>query len=138
MQVIVRGRNEGKTTELIEWLLEGKQQEGYPGWSRAIVCTTPTMIMVCDRMIKERAHAGSIRFDQMLKGANTSQAELDRIVNDIRKSVWGLRDYRFNASGMRQFEFAIDDAEMLLSEILVGRQPSVITMTGELYVHPSS
>jgi hypothetical protein len=27
---------------------------------------------------------------------------------------------------------------MLLSEILVGRQPSVITMTGELYVHPSS
>ena len=36
MQVIVTGRQGGKTSAIVDWLLEGHSIAPYPGWSRVI------------------------------------------------------------------------------------------------------
>jgi hypothetical protein len=141
MHVIVRDRREGKTTELIKWLLEGKAQEGYPGWSRVIVEPTKGMVVHADRMLKRHiADTGWVpRVDQMLDGRLTTKDAEHRVLADVRKAIWGMSDFNFNAVGRRDFEFAVDDLDQFISERFNYRMPTVITMTGELYgQHPSS
>lgn len=135
MQVIVRDRGEGKSTELVKWLYEGKQQEGYPGWSRVIVCTTRRSVMFFDGLVKQ----ASVRYnfhscDRMLPHTKADcEFVQTRMMADIRKAVWSLRDFKFCVAGRRDFEFAVDDFDQILEEFFAGRQPTLIAMTGELH-----
>ena len=37
MKALVLHRQEGKTTQLMDWVKDGVRVEGYPGWSRVVV-----------------------------------------------------------------------------------------------------
>lgn len=37
MKILMRGRQQGKTHELIEWVLEGVKTDSYPNWSRVLL-----------------------------------------------------------------------------------------------------
>lgn len=39
MKALVLHRQEGKTTQLMDWVKDGVRVEGYPGWSRVAVVT---------------------------------------------------------------------------------------------------
>lgn len=135
MQVIVRDRREGKTTELVKWLLEGKEQSPYPQWSRVIVAPTHAMVTYTTRMVFQIIHDTNWmpRRDQLL---DNRKGAIEHAIVNVRKAVWGMRDLGFNMRGSRDFEYALDDAEQLLLNapgwVLI-RPPAIITMTGKLY-----
>lgn len=148
IRVIVRDRREGKTTELIKWLLEGKQIRLYPGWSRIIVCPLEKeVIRVTDEVRRETGAEGwGFEEDQILVpthilGESIYRMQYDRALNDVRKAVWSLRDLRYNLIGVgpQEFEYALDDADYYFSTYTyregLSRPPAVIAMTGELYDH---
>lgn len=37
MRVLIAGRQEGKTTQLMNWVKDGVMVAGYPGWSRVAI-----------------------------------------------------------------------------------------------------
>jgi len=130
IKVLVEDRREGKTTELIKWLLQGHRQEGYPQWSRVIVCVSGGMCAYTSRMIdrylteellcaKSEPHLGEVCKDVH----NHTFAQ-------IRKAVWSMSDFEHNVRG-REFEYAIDDLELFIERKFGGKMPKVVTMTGE-------
>lgn len=47
LQIVVSGRQEGKTTHLVRWLLGGHLTDEWPGWSRLLLCHDGrTMLLV--------------------------------------------------------------------------------------------
>jgi len=139
IQVLVRDRREGKTTELIKWLLEGHMQDGYPQWSRVIVTPTSKMVVHTSKMV-----ASHLSGEYLCQHSNPHLAEGCKFAHkhtaaQISKAVWGFKDFNFNAQGAREFEYALDDADFLYtgnSTTLYspnGRRPSIVVLTGELY-----
>jgi len=138
MQVLVKGRAEGKTTALVKWLLEGREQEGYPAWSRVIVCAANNrMVQTTEHMLRKHIeeHINFHSCDRMLPHTKEECPQVqERFLINVRKAVWGLSDYYANEHGTREFEFAIDDMEYIWERgYRILRQPSVITVTGSLY-----
>lgn len=133
MQVIVSGRKTGKSEALIKWLYDGKQQLGYPGWSRIIVCTQQRQVRDIIRMIKVAQPRYNFHScNRMLPHPKTSCEAVQQVMlSDIRKAVWSLAEYKFNSMGGREFEFAVDNVDEILADTF-HRQPALITMTGEL------
>jgi hypothetical protein len=133
MKILVRDRRQGKTTELIKWMLEGNQQLAYPAWSRVIVCVSHRMVIYTTDMLRDyiKNNDWKPRDDQRLdRGYDLSH---DRLLTDVRKGVWSLDDLTTNFRGSRPFEYAIDDLDHLLIDALHLRfAPEVATMSGEL------
>jgi hypothetical protein len=136
-QYIIGERGSGRTTKLIKWLLEGKEQANYPGWSRVIVCASShRMVMTTNVMVTDyiRKHVNFHSCDRMLPhtAAECPQVQ-ERFVNNVRKAVWGMSDYFANESGTRQFEFAIDDMEYVWERgARILRRPTLITLEGKV------
>lgn len=139
MQVIVRDRRQGKTTELIKWLLEGKEQDVYPHWNRVIVASHQSMVLHTMRMVWEYIqHENWSPCSSMLPHMFCDKNGHGPMLSDIRKAVWSMRELYFNARGVRRdaFEYVIDDADHLLmtgSISALDKPPVIITLTGELY-----
>lgn len=132
MDVVVRDRRQGKTTTLIDWLLEGKQTQDYPGWSRVIVCVHTSMVVHTTRMLRMASDGWQLRNEQLLPNMRRNfQVGNDLAVNDLRKCVWSIDDFKHNAQGRRDFEYAVDNVELFLQRFLPPyKPPSVITVTG--------
>lgn len=45
LYVMVRGRQQGKTTAALEWVAQGQRMGAYPGWTRVLVVATVQMEM---------------------------------------------------------------------------------------------
>ena len=137
MKVIVRDRRQGKTTDLIKWMLEGHIQRAYPQWNRVIVATHRSAVVhtsrMIDRVIQETDWDACAASDIHLpEGCVIAHRH---IIAQVRKAVWDARDLRFNLQGIRAegFEYAIDDFEGFshgLTELY--KPPTINTMTGEL------
>lgn len=112
MIVTVSGRQSGKTTKMIQWLLDGHEIEEYPGWSRVIVCIS---------------HAEVVRISKLVRAATADWPETRRTW-DLRKAIWFPTDTKGRNPGV---EFGVDNAELFLSRLL-GFTPTKVTMTGEL------
>lgn len=140
MQVIVRDRQKGKTTELIKWLLQGKEQDTYPYWSRVIVCpfSNVEVTRVTNEVFRYIEAENWNPCEQMLPHMHPDGVPLKEVhlgvLTDVRKAVWSLADYLANEVGTRTFEFAIDNIEYIWERgYRILREPAIITMTGKLY-----
>lgn len=122
MIVHVAGRQTGKTTKMIAWLLEGHPINDYPGWSRAIVCATHEMVVHVTHEVREATRIWEGTFPH-------------HSLADLRKAIWSVEDLQYLSRGIKldDFEYAVDNAEIVLARALrVYQSPTIITMTGEL------
>lgn len=124
MEVIVGDRQSGKTSALIDWLLEGEVIDNYPWWSRVIACTTQRRVVAVTDMVKRCTQEV---FEANIRDGNKG---MERTLHDIRKAVWSLGDLQANR-GRRGIQVAFDDVEYLL-EMILRCQPAVITLTGSV------
>ena len=120
-RLIVSGRQGGKTSQLIQWVMNGRSIPEYPGWSRIIVCCYGIQQVITITKRLREATAG------YPENAHTW---------DLRKAVWSLQDLN-GATGRDwgNFEIAFDDVEALLYRQLpflgmVGL--GLLTITGRL------
>lgn len=104
VDVVVRDRQEGKTTDALRWLADGKRCPGYPGWTRVLVVTDVQAFLYVKRM--------SGPFD------------------DLDHRIYFLADWqRAHVTGHP--EVWLDDAERHLHGLLQGRGRLVgVSMTG--------
>lgn len=132
MQIIVRDRQAGKTTELIHWLLRGNLQFGYPKWNRVLVCSYPKVVPTVARMVQR------IMSETKWDPCRASYAHLPEDCGKVHhatavqvlKSVWSSYDLSFNLFGS-EFEYVIDDYDRLEAyNFMQSRPPQAITMTG--------
>ena len=100
MKIIARGRQAGKTYELIQWAKEGVKTNSYPGWSRIILAHS---IAEADRIRKD----GNLDYRQ----------------------VFSVPEWQKARVGPLYVEVAVDNADTVLS-FLIGQYPSVISATG--------
>jgi len=140
MQVIVRDRQEGKTTELIKWLLQGTEQDKYPYWSRVIVCAASHVetARVTNEVLRYIETTNWNPCERMLPHVHPEGVPLKEVhlgvLTDVRKAVWDMSDYLANERGVRTFDFAIDNMEYVWERgYRILRQPAIITMTGKSY-----
>lgn len=119
MKVMVTGRQGGKTSAMIQWMLNGYSINRYPYWSRVIVCPSITQAM---------------HFAKRLREATEDFDENESWVWDLRKAVWCADDLIAVGKqyGLRDIEIGIDDAETFISRLLTGQRLSFMTLTGEL------
>jgi hypothetical protein len=114
VEVLLAQRREGRTTQLMDWLMKGHRITSYPGWSRILVCAHKRQV------VELTLNAGRL-------------AE-----NPWRKCIFTLDDLESAARGAIRpgtVEYAIDDAEQLLWRMLPGRVglPALISFTGVPY-----
>lgn len=134
-QVIVRDRREGKTTELIKWLLQGKEQTTYPYWDRVIVSVSSAkMVATTTEMILTYIKETNWNPCEQMLAHVDCETQHQGILTDVRKAVWSMSDYYLNERGNRGFEFAVDDIDLAWERgYRFLRQPALITLTGKLY-----
>lgn len=135
LKLIVSGRNEGKTTALIAWLLRGHPIDNYPGWSRVIVCcTTREVVRVTDE-VRRATEQGYDTTDGRC-GIGTYSTN-ERALADLRKAVWGYADLHHNMVGAsRDFEYAIDNLDLVMFSgdiSWVTRPPAFATITATVF-----
>jgi hypothetical protein len=100
VNVIVNGRQSGKTYRLIQWVKEGEQTDSYPGWSRILLCH-------------------SLDEAQRLR----TQYDLDY------RQVFSVSEWQHARKGRKPVEVALDNADLVLG-MLLGQRPSYISLTG--------
>lgn len=116
--VLVTGRREGKSSELMGWLIEGETVLAWPHWSRGII--------VADQR----------RADWLVRQNVVVRSYLDRLNVDMRNLFTVPGQYGSRAAA-QDTEFAVDDAETILANLL-GLDPVVLTLTGTLVLHLSA
>ena len=115
MKIIQGDRGLGKTTALIEWLLEGYAIPAYPGWSRVIVCLN---------------HEQTTHVTARLRRATEEWNEQEPTTWDVRKCVWDLSDMRSGLRGVsRVVEVGFDNFDVYLR--LLGLPPLTIVTVSE-------
>ena len=112
--VVVRDRNLGKTTELVNWLLGGHLIGGWPGWSRVLVVANKGRVTHLYREFPEQHRA--------LREAGC--AGLGKVV--VTAEEWP----RLCRGIARDVEWALDDAEQIIA-CQFGSLPNIMSMTGE-------
>jgi hypothetical protein len=113
VSTLLAGRREGKTTQLIEWLLQGESIEPWPGWSRVLIVTTAKLI----DPIRDNFRAA----DQQLRDRGC--------VGGLGKVVLSVGSYPLHRLRLSDVEVAVDNAEDLITQQL-GFRPDVVSMTG--------
>jgi hypothetical protein len=115
-QALLTGRRQGKTTELVDWLVKGKKIDKMPGWSRVLLV------------------ADEARVQWTLR--NFRKQDLELQARGFKSGLQSLI-YRFDAPNRQYFinnvEFAIDDLDDFLSQYFY-RLPAVFSMTADTYV----
>lgn len=101
MKVIVRGRQAGKTHDLVQWVKQGEETDSYPGWSRVIL-------------------THSIHEAERIR----SLYELDY------RQVFSAEEWKTARLGRRPVQIAVDNAELVLASYL-RQHPDQIAVTGE-------
>ena len=100
MKIIVRGRQAGKTYDLIQWVKEGEETDSYPGWSRILLCHS------------------------------LDEAQRIRTQYDVDyRQVFSVSEWQNARMGRKSIEIAVDNADLVLMGFL-GQMPTQIAMTG--------
>lgn len=115
IRAIVSDHTTGKTTAAAAWLLGGHLVPGWPGWSRALVVSSSSLVPwtvrhmpEVDRVLRERGYAPG-----------------------LGKLVLSLGEVRRLRGVDRALELAVDDIDALLVELLGGYVPALVTMSAD-------
>lgn len=134
MLVLVRDRNEGKTTKLVEWVLNGRFLVQAPGWSRLLV----TMESVREkeriqRLINKTAHEWGLH-------EPTYDSNVREVIHGLKKTVFSYTEVQggaFRGMDMSRIEYCVDNVERLLDGLrtaTAGYLPARVTFNGQLWV----
>lgn len=104
MKVIVRPRQAGKTTELVEWVKQGEATNSYPFWTRIILCPTVDM-------------AQRLRHGVNEYGLDYTQ-------------VFSFGEWQRARKGRLPVEVAIDNLDLIIADAL-GHPAALATVTEE-------
>jgi hypothetical protein len=129
MEIMVRDRREGKTTHLLEWLLEGTFINEPPYWSRVLV----VMHGAAEQERLRRLVLEQMRKKQVERGAVEVP---DHHIDRARLAVWRFDDWHRNVLGIRRdapWTYAIDNAEAMFAQVLGSKEPERVTMNGKLW-----
>jgi len=107
-RVMAQDRQQGKTSALVDWLLDGHVVDGWPGWSRVIVFVDAKRQMDVTRTHNHRVVG-------LVPGG------LGKV--GVTVSEWA----RFQHGLARGIEWALDDADAFIAERM--GMPNVMTMT---------
>lgn len=136
MNVVVRERQQGKTTALVDWLLapEGgpllktRGTHRYPYWKRVIITLHGERERVrLQRVIGEK-------FMRICDERGWFLEDFDHAIS----AVWTLESIHNNkhhgrSHAYEDVEFAVDDLDYLIDRQVsnfIGRRPSLVTMNG--------
>jgi hypothetical protein len=116
VSTLLAGRQEGKTTRLIEWLLQGERIDSWPSWSRVLIVAEARQI--------EPIRSNYTAADQQLREQGC--------VGGLGKVVLSVGSYSLHRLRLSDVEVAVDNAEDLITQQL-GFRPDVVSMTGALF-----
>jgi hypothetical protein len=116
LKFFVAPRKTGKTTKMIDWVLEGVNTDSYPYNSRVIICTT--------------LQEGNLLRDTILR--RLGKEEFDR--RYAYNMVFHVSDWIGARKGRDGVEIAIDNADMMLRGMVEGTNSVLVwaTATGEV------
>jgi hypothetical protein len=109
-------RQEGKTTQLIDWLLDGETIDKWPSWSRVLIVPNPRQME--DIVSRFRAADQELR-DKGCPGG-------------LGKVILTAGGYALTRLRLADVEVAVDNAEMLIEQQL-GLRPDLVSMTGSVF-----
>jgi hypothetical protein len=116
LRVVLAGRQEGKTTRLIEWLIGGEPLDKWPSWSRVLI----THESALPYLRSSQFHAADAELRK--KGC----------IGGLGKIVLTVGDYAITRLRLADVEVAVDNAEEMIAQ-QIGLTPDVISMTAELF-----
>lgn len=116
MKVFTTERGEGKSTELLHWLLRGEPIDAWPTWSRVIVVSTAREARLLSFHHQKSEHLGELL---LARGG----PELDTLILVYDSDLPRRRI-------LDNVEVAVDNVDLLLAHLL-HQMPAVVTMTGE-------
>ena len=105
MFIIHKGRAEGKTTDLVRWVKEGKDTKSYPFWSRVILVHS---LQEAQRMRKKGNEYG-LDYTQ----------------------VYSYQEWANAYKGLLPVEVGIDNADILLQSLFGIHPVKVVSITQE-------
>jgi len=65
MDLYVGGRASGKTQRLLDWVLQGVEADGYPGWSRVLIVPTMEQLEDMRERVRHRCVKGGIEWAEI-------------------------------------------------------------------------
>lgn len=114
--VIVGGRRQGKTTQLLEWLREAKATNSYPYWDRVL-------------LVHSTRRAQDLRIDLR------REAEAKGVANSglYYNLVYSFEEWKKACLGTGPVDIAVDDLDFLLSSYF-RQTPKLVSIHGRLRV----
>lgn len=116
LRALIAERQEGKTTQLIEWLLGGEPIDKWPAWSRVLIVPNPRQMeyivdrfKTADRELRDKGCPGG-----------------------LQKVVLTAGGYGLTRLRLADVEVAVDNAEELIEQQL-GLRPDIVSMTGSVF-----
>lgn len=113
MIVITDGRQTGRTTALLRWLIGGHPVDGWPGWSRVLIVATARDAQRIIVDYPELQHELRHRFTPALGKLVISVHELPHVLHVADPAV----------------AYAVDNADWIIEHAL-GVRPAVLTIEG--------
>jgi hypothetical protein len=104
ISVLVGGRAAGRTTRLIEWVLDGEKAQGYPGWTRVMVVPTMRELDALRDIVHKRV------------GEHVPWGEID-----FSHRFYAWAEWRNVGMVNPQTQVGIDDLDRILSPLRAGR-----------------
>lgn len=120
LQIVLADRQEGKTTRLVEWLLQGHLTEPWPGWSRMLL--VPTVREAVN--LPEEYHWADLEL-RMHLGVPGGLGKIICSANEISS-------LRLHVGRNPDLEIALDNADHWLQHQL-GFDPALLSLTGSVY-----
>lgn len=118
--VIVAGRRQGRTTQLLKWLKEAKRTNSYPFWDRVMLVHT------IDRAQRLRI---DLRREAEAKGVADSGVYYNL--------VYSFEEWKRARIGHHPVDIAVDDIDFLLGNYF-GQTPKLVSIHGRLQHLPKS
>lgn len=116
MSAVLADRQEGKTTQLVDWLTHGEPIEAWPSWSRVLIVPGPGQM---EDVVRRFTAADQTLRDKGCKGG-------------LGKVVLTVGSYALTRLRLADVEVAVDNADLLIEQA-IGLRPDLISMTGSVH-----
>jgi hypothetical protein len=116
LRALLAERQEGKTTQLVDWLVDGDPIDKWPSWSRVLIVPEKQQLMNIVSRFQVANHA--LR-DKGCPGG-------------LQKVILTAGGYALTRLRLADVEVAVDNAEQLI-EMQLGIRPDLVSMTGSVF-----
>lgn len=115
-RAVLAERQEGKTTQLVEWLIGGEPIDAWPSWSRVLIVPDPRQM---DDLVSRFKVADQTLRDKGCRGG-------------LPKVILTVGSYALTRLRLADVEVAVDNADHLIEQA-IGLVPDLVSMTGSVF-----